>query len=101
MDLDQLLHPGIKNLLEPYDLTQNVLSVEPDRLAFERAELFIEKDCWYSFTIHNGKNTFTIDKIDERRYIIREFVLNTESHLWNKVNERILKFPFEYVKLYQ
>jgi hypothetical protein len=101
MDLDQLLHSGIKQLLDDYDLTQCVLCIEPDRLECKRAELLIEKDYWYAFTIHNGKRAFAIDKINENnQHILREFVLNTETHLWNKVHERIVTFPIDYVKLH-
>lgn len=100
MDLEQLLHPGVKQLLTQYDLTQNVSSIESDRIAFQTAELFAHMDHWYSLTIHNNKYTFTIDHIVDDRYILREFILNTESHRWDKINERVLKFIPEYTKLY-
>lgn len=102
MYINELLHPKITRLIKRYNVYQSVQQVELDRLGFETAEIFITNNSdWYSLLIHNDTHTLTIDHIKGTYYILNEFVLNTETHMWDKINEEHISLTNQEVKLYQ
>lgn len=99
MNLATLLHPGVQQLLVGYDLKQHMLSIENTKIMFENAQLLMKEDQWYSLTIYDHRKMFTITKNNDGTCLLTEYILNTETHRWNKSNQTSLRLLEDYLRL--